>query len=444
MNYQYVEHIATGGFGKVEKVIGDDGNYYAMKTFQLDQKMIDDGFEDNARRRFVYEAKYQAGITHKNVVPVTELFIDASPPYFIMPLAHNSLEKDAKSGHINGSNFMFPILDIISGLEEIHALDIYHRDLKPSNVLRFSDLDGQDYYAIGDFGLMSITQRTGLTVLTSTAMAKNSDLYTAPEITQHLKNGSIASDIYSVGCIIHDFVSPGSRVPCNEIVDSSIYGDILATCTKIDPKRRFKSVTSLRDILSTIDSEIIVAKTEIGIRVIEYLNRNPVHLVENEVEEIIDYLINSQEDRSERLNALLQIDLDHIKLIKDLSVLKRFSSVYCEIIKSSGFQWNSCDALASRINFLIQDESISVQADGIMALLYMGTKHNRWYVERMFVSKVGPSIDDYLVRRLNIQFTVDDKELCASLGHLTYSIDFSYSDLHPTLYKTVKNICKLK
>lgn len=359
-----------------------------------------------------------------------------------MPLAHNSLEKDTKNGAINSSNFMFPVLDIISGLEEIHSLDVYHRDLKPSNVLRFSDNEGADYYAIGDFGLMSITQRTGLTVLTSTAMAKNSDLCTAPEITQHLKNGSIASDIYSLGCIIHDFVGTGSRVPCNEIVDRSTYSDILSTCTKNDPKKRFKNVTSLRDLLATFDTESFDVKTEIGIRITEYLSRNPVILNENEVEEITDY-ISSQEDTRERHNAVLQIDLDHIKAIKQLGSLGRFASVYFDFIKSSSFQWNTCDALASRINSLISDESISVQVEGIMALLYMGTRHNRWYVERLFADKVGHSADEKLVRRLNIQFTVDDKELCYALSHLTHSIDFSYSSLHPTLYKTVKTICKL-
>ncbi|HMI02484.1 MAG TPA: protein kinase [Pedobacter sp.] len=442
MKYEFVDHIATGGFGKVEKVRGEDGQLYARKTFELDKKMIDDGFEENAKKRFIYEAKYQAGISHKNVVPVLELFVKENPPYFIMPLAHNSLEKDTKNGHIDSSNFMFPVLDILSGLEEIHSLDVYHRDLKPSNVLRFSDNEGADYYAIGDFGLMSVTQRTGLTVLTSTAMAKNSDLYTAPEITQHLKNGTIASDIYSVGCIIHDFVGTGSRVPCNEIVDGSTYSDILSTCTKNDPKKRFKSVTSLRDLLATFDTESFEAKTEIGIRITEYLSRNPVLLNENEIEEITNY-ISSQEDTGERHNAVLQIDLDHIKVIKESNSLGRFASVYFDFIKSSSFQWNTCDALASRINFLISGESISVQAEGIMALLYMGTRHNRWYVERLFVDKVGHSADEKLIRRLNIQFSVDDKELCYALSHLTYSIDFSYESLHPTLYKTVKTICKL-
>lgn len=79
MKYEFIDHIANGGFGKVEKVRGGDGQLYAKKTFELDKKMIDDGFEESARKRFIYEAKYQAGISHKNVVPVLELFVKEAP-----------------------------------------------------------------------------------------------------------------------------------------------------------------------------------------------------------------------------------------------------------------------------------------------------------------------------------------------------------------------------
>jgi serine/threonine protein kinase len=196
MEYKFIKHIDTGGFGKVEKVQGQDGNFYAKKTFQLDSRMVEAGFEVNAKKRFIQEAQFQSQLHHINVVPVIELFVKNNPPFFIMPLAESSLEKDAKSKLVNASNFMRPVLDILSGLEELHSLGIYHRDLKLSNVLRYKDEYGQAYYAIGDFGLMSLKQRTGITALTSTTMKKDSDYYTAPEINRHLGNASAASDIF--------------------------------------------------------------------------------------------------------------------------------------------------------------------------------------------------------------------------------------------------------
>jgi len=442
MKYKFIERIDNGGFGIVEKVQAEDGLFYARKTFHLEQKMIDAGLEDNARRRFIQEAQFQSSIDHPNVVPVLEIFIEENPPSFIMPLAESSLEKDSKKKIITSSNFKEPILDILSGLEEIHALDIYHRDLKPSNVLRFKNLDGSSYYAIGDFGLMSLQQRTGLTVLTSAAMGKTSDLYTAPEIVAQLKNASTASDIYSVGCIIHDFVG-GSRVPCNEIIDKSSYGDILSICTKRDPRRRFKNVATLRDALATIDSEIFESKTEIGAKITEYLNRSPISLTETEVEEILDYIEDEAESLAERHNALLQIDLEHIDIIKTYPVLNRFVSVYCDFVKDHSFLWATCDALAVRIDNLITGAGLSLQSEGIMALLYMGTRHNRWYVERMFAGKVAPTMNATLAKRLNIQFINEGKKICSAFDHLERSIRFSYESLHPILLATVKKICKL-
>jgi hypothetical protein len=139
----------------------------------------------------------------------------------------------------------------------------------------------------------------------------------------------------------------------------------------------------------------------------------------------------------------LQIDLEHIEIIKQLSILKRFSTLYCDYIKTASFQFGTCDALASRINKLIKGEDPSIQTDGIMALLYMGTNHNRWYVENMFVGKVNKDADANLIKRLNMEFEVEGEELCSALSHLTRSVGFTYSSLHPLLLTTVKKYCKL-
>lgn len=142
------------------------------------------GIEEQARKRFVKEAKYQQQIEHPNIVKIIDVDTDKEPPFYTMPVADASLEEDIANGIVNSSNFLKCFYDIMAGLEEIHSYSIYHRDLKPGNVLRF----GKEY-AIGDFGLMSIDQ-TGVTSLTTPGMHKTSDSYTAPEITQDLRKAS--------------------------------------------------------------------------------------------------------------------------------------------------------------------------------------------------------------------------------------------------------------
>jgi len=120
----------------------------------------------------------------------------------ITGVAKSTLAEDIQASKTLNGNFLEALMDILAGLEEMHSTGLYHRDLKPSNVPRFEGGGARngDYYAIGDFGLMSIAV-TNITTITQTGMAKGSDFYTAPEITQDLKFASPQSDIYSVGLL---------------------------------------------------------------------------------------------------------------------------------------------------------------------------------------------------------------------------------------------------
>ena len=76
-----------------------------------------------------------------------------------------------------------------------------------------------------------------------------------------------------------------------------------------------------------------------------------------------------------------------------------------------------------------------------MAMLYMGTSHNRWYVENKFVNIVGRNLDEILAKRLALEIRVDDEAACKAFEHLNFSIQFDIQRLHPVLLHTVKAIC---
>lgn len=119
-------------------------------------------------------------------------------------------------------------------------------------MLRLKGETAGDFYAIGDFGLISQKDST-LSKLTTTGMAKGSDYFTAPEVTSDLGRASIASDVYSLGCILHEMVGKRPRVPCQEIHEDGDYGQILLSCTRKDPKRRFQSARAVLDALVSVD-----------------------------------------------------------------------------------------------------------------------------------------------------------------------------------------------
>jgi hypothetical protein len=72
----------------------------------------------------------------------------------------------------------------------------------------------------------------------------------------------------------------------------------------------------------------------------------------------------------------------------------------------------------------------------------MGTSHNRWYVERMFMKLCGQDMDMALARRLAVEFRAADWDICRSIAHVERSIQTSRENLHPILVKTLEEICR--
>ncbi|MBX2968245.1 MAG: protein kinase [Cyclobacteriaceae bacterium] len=433
MAYKFVKRKGQGGFGIVD-IVEEKGKQYARKTFHISPFMAE--LEDIAKKRFIKEAKYQEQIDHPNIVPVLEVE-HTEPPAFIMPLAEASMLEDIQSNELHSGNFRNCLSDIMAGLEELHALGIYHRDLKPANVLRFKKTG----YAIGDFGLMSLNQ-TGVTTITQTGMAKTTDLYTAPEITQDLKYASVQSDIFSLGCILHDFVGQTNRIALHEISETNEYSDILAGATRMNPRRRFSSVATFREALASITNIPATPKTRAAEIVLESLAKETSEFDEKDISKLSNFL-SSSVNATEKSSVLEQIGLKHIGIIlQDEANSSFIAKVYCEHVRTASFNFEMCDTIANRVSAFMKNNSVDVLAEGAFALLYMGTSHNRWYVERKAIKYFAGEIEPRLLQRMIMEIRIDDKKFCRALDHLSHSISYSKSDLHPDILKAVKQICK--
>ncbi|MDI9366428.1 MAG: serine/threonine-protein kinase [Flavobacterium sp.] len=435
MNYKVIKTIGQGGFGIVDLIEEKGSNEkYALKTFSIhpSMKLI----EDQAKKRFIKEAKYQQTIDHPNIVPIIEVSKGIEPPYFIMPLASTSMFDEIQSGILNETNFLSCLYDVMAGLEEIHSLSIYHRDLKPGNVLKF-----KDSYAVGDFGLMSLNS-TGVTTLTSTGMSKTSDLYTAPEITQDLKFASVQSDIYSLGCMLHDFIGEHKRIPCNEISESTEYGNLLLSATRKDPTRRFSSVAAFREALSSISNRTAPTRTLIAGKVLNSLKNDIDTFDENAISLLTDFL-SSAVTQDEKNTILGEIKLLHIeKIVLENKHGAYIAKVYCDYVRNSSFGWDFCDTLANRIIAFMNIGTIDIISEGIFALLYMGTRHNRFYVERKAIQYFCGEIENKLLQRIIMEIRVDGDKFCDAINHLFRSINYNKSDLNTEIQKIIKAVCR--
>lgn len=435
-----ISRIGHGGFGNVDLVEDPQGNRYARKTFSVNQPgNFPPTLVANVKKRFIREADVQAALAHKNIMPVLAKELHLDPPSFIMPLASSSLDKDIAADRSLGGHALRALMDILAGLEELHSCGITHRDLKPQNVLRI-DAVGDNRYVISDFGLMSIKD-TQLSVLTQTGMRMGSDYYTAPEIVGDLRMASPASDIYSVGCILHDLFGTGARIPCNEIHDTGFYGDIIGICTRRDPKRRFATVSDLRDAILSLGA---VGQTATEQQVTDFMSllssSSPIDMAMWErIVSKVEHLYPASDARA--LLAVVSLQRINELIACSQQLAARLGVVYGIWAKENSFDFAVCDGIANRLEAFATVPDIACQAEAILALLFMGTSHNRWYVERKFAVLASPSMPLGVAKRVAMEMRVAGKRICTAIAHWEYSIKASRSSLHPQILDTINQVC---
>lgn len=443
MKLKHLKSLGSGGFGNVDLVEDSSGQLFARKTFSVNQPLAA-SLVDNVKKRFAREAKVQSGITHNNIVPIIGGDLDADPPFFLMPAAEASLADDIEKDRTLNGHWRSAFMDIIAALEELHSLGMCHRDLKPQNVLRFSDnstSETRDIYAISDFGFISLND-SRFSALTNTGMKRGSDFYTAPEIVSDLRNASPQSDIFSLGCILHDMVGHEDRIPCNEIREDGPYAGIFLGCTRKNQKYRFKSVRALAEALLSIEDETVTVSSPRAETLAEALD-GPEPLTESLSSALVEFLDVNQgsQDSSVLLRKLTAERIEELCATFADDAAK-IGSIFARWIHDSSFDFDFCDTLAARLNVLVTRCPLGVKAECLLAMLELGTSHNRWYVERMFVALCGPDMDPALAKRLSVEMRVSGDRVCRSIDHLESSISAKRDRLHPILVKTLGEMCK--
>jgi eukaryotic-like serine/threonine-protein kinase len=237
--------IASGGFGRVERVELDDGVQAARKVFSPHKAILDAVGQDKLVRRFRREVKYQSNLPRELFIPVLSADFDSETPSFVMPLADTSLAHEIVAQKKQGCVPFDALLNVLESLEWLHMHDFVHRDVKPENVLFH-----EGRWKLSDLGL--ILPPTDKTERFTTVHGFFTELYCAPEQRRDFREATVASDIYSFGCILHDIYDGSARVPYQQATSKVPMGVVIERCTELDPKKRFRSVDGLRDALVTV------------------------------------------------------------------------------------------------------------------------------------------------------------------------------------------------
>jgi serine/threonine protein kinase len=433
MAYKTIKEIGRGSFGVVDLVEDENGLRWARKTFVPPN--LPDVSNDDMRARFEREVRYQSEIDNPNVVRIHDYDLDVDPPCFVMEVADCSLADELGADRTLGGDPRKPLFDILAGLESIHTKGYKHRDLKPANVLKYSAKDGAIRYAISDFGLMSPASGQTST-LTASNMGGGTPLYRAPECALNFKRATVQSDIYSFGAILHDIFGGGAqRIPHTELTVAGPLGPIVQTCTKTNVRRRYPNVVTLREKLYEVLREKISFSSREEEELVKLLQEND-QLTEQEWDRIFQQI-----DENEEKNASNHAIFSALKTAQLEQLARESPDLFASLGKDYAkyahgtFSFDYCDVIAARAEVFYNRGELDVKAVIALALLELGTSHNRWYVERKFVKMTGTSISDELAERIAAEIDVQKYPFSRAIARLELSISASRNDLHPILAK---------
>jgi len=130
------------------------------------------------------------------LLPVIDAADAGDALLLVMPMAEGALEDTSLP--MAEAEVVPVLVDIATGLQDLHSIGILHRDLKPANVLRHAGR-----WKLADFGLAR-DQEIG--TQDPTFVGWGSLHYMAPELWG-LKSPTVKTDLYALGCLAYELLA---------------------------------------------------------------------------------------------------------------------------------------------------------------------------------------------------------------------------------------------
>ena len=176
-HYKITEKLGEGGMGVVYKAEDLKLERTVALKF-LAAHLLND---EEAKARFLREARAAAGLHHPNICPVYEISEAEGRTFLSMAFIKGEpLEARIEQGPLPLKEALDIGRQIAEGLEAAHEEGVVHRDIKPANVM----VDAKGRATIMDFGLAHLTEASRLT---KTDQTMGTVAYMSPEQAQGME-----------------------------------------------------------------------------------------------------------------------------------------------------------------------------------------------------------------------------------------------------------------
>jgi len=321
-HYKILEKLGEGGMGVVYKAKDTKLDRIVALKFLPERLLCD----EEAKRRFVHEAKAASALDHPNIGTIHE--IDEAEGECFISMAYikgKSVKELIKEKEFSIEEILKIAIQIAEGLNAAHKKDIVHRDIKSDNIM----LTDEGLVKIMDFGLAKLK---GVCKVTKAGTTLGTVSYMSPEQARG-EEVDHRTDIWSLGVVLYEMLT--GQLPFKAEYEQAVVYSIL--------NEEPKPITVLRSELPT-ELEQIVNKA---------LSKNPDSRYQNAKDILVDF-------------KKLRKELESQTLKKEASGKKSQPSIAVLPFRDMSAQKDQeylCEGMAENIiNALTQIEDLHVVA----------------------------------------------------------------------------------
>jgi serine/threonine protein kinase len=271
--YSVIRPLGSGGFADVFLYEQDlPRRVVAVKVLSAE------AVNDETLRAFNAEADILARLSaHPAIVTVHLASISSDGrPFFVMEYCPDTMSARLRRERLALSHVLDTGVRIAGAVETVHRAGLLHRDIKPSNIL----ITALGSAVLADFGIAAAGDSDG-----DVAM---SIPWSSPEVLQEATNGTVASEVWSLGATLYTLLTGRSpfeserreantRDQMTARILKAVYTptgrddvpprleNALRTALARDPGRRFATAQAFAEELRWVQYELGIPPTPIEV-----------------------------------------------------------------------------------------------------------------------------------------------------------------------------------